>query len=368
MKRKDPAPDIPVLVVDDIEKNLLAMEALLERPGLSILKACSGDEALELLLLQDVALILLDVQMPGMDGYEFAELVRGNPQTRSIPLIFMTAAAGERQRSFRGYQAGAVDFLPKPIDADVLRSKVQVFVDLFAQKRQLTAQLEDLRQALKVNEMFTAVLGHDLRNPLAAVMNGSELLLRISDDPKVNAVATRIRSSSRRMENMVSQLLDVARIRSGKLELDIRPGNYEQAAQRIAEELQAGGQAGRILIACAGDASARFDGERIAQVFSNLLANALQHGEAGAPVRLDIDGRDPKEIRIALANRGAIAPGMLEQLFTPFRSGQERGSPGGLGLGLYIVKNFIDAHGGAIEVQSSQRDGTVFEIRMPRQP
>jgi signal transduction histidine kinase len=368
MKRSDAPAQVNVLVVDDIEKNLLAMEALLSRPGMRILKAASGDEALEMLLVEEVALILVDVQMPGMSGYEFAELVRGNPHTRAIPLIFMTAAVGEQQRSFRGYQAGAVDFLQKPVDPEVLKSKVQVFVDLFAQKRQLSLQLEELRQALKVNEMFTAVLGHDLRNPLAAVMNGSELLLRISDDPKINAVATRIRSSSRRMEKMVSQLLDVARIRSGKLELDIRPGDVELTAQRIADELQAGGQAGRILISREGNATGQFDSDRIAQVFSNLLANALQHGEPGTPARLDIDGSSQAEIRIRIANRGVIPAAMLSQIFTPFRSGQDKNSPGGLGLGLYIVKNFIDAHGGTISVESNEHDGTVFDIRLPRQP
>lgn len=366
MKRSDPAPDINVLVVDDIEKNLLAMEALLGRPGMRILKAASGDEALEILLVEEVALILVDVQMPGMSGYEFAELVRGNPHTRAIPLIFMTAAVGEQQRSFRGYQAGAVDFLQKPIDGDVLRSKVGVFAELFAQKKQMAMQLEELRQALKVNEMFTAVLGHDLRNPLAAVMNGSELLLRISDDPKVNAVATRIRSSSRRMEKMVSQLLDVARIRSGKLELDVRDGNYELVAQRIAEELRAGGQAGHVMISREGSAEGRFDTDRIGQVFSNLLANALQHGELDAPVRLYIDGSDPDEIRITVSNRGVIPAAMLPQIFTPFRSGAEKGSPGGLGLGLYIVKNFVDAHGGMIVARSDELEGTVFCMSMPR--
>ncbi|RYE63578.1 MAG: response regulator, partial [Oxalobacteraceae bacterium] len=156
--------DIHILVVDDVEQNLVAIEALLTRPGVTVLKADSGVAALEILLVQEVALILLDVQMPNMNGFELAELVRGNPHTRHIPLIFVTAAINEPQRSFRGYQAGAVDFLHKPVEPDVLRSKVNVFVELFAQKKQLSAQLDELRQALHVNEMFTAVLGHDLRN------------------------------------------------------------------------------------------------------------------------------------------------------------------------------------------------------------
>ncbi len=133
--------DIHILVVDDVEQNLVAIEALLTRPGVTVLKADSGVAALEILLVQEVALILLDVQMPNMNGFEQAELVRGNPHTRHIPLIFVTAAINEPQRSFRGYQAGAVDFLHKPVEPDVLRSKVNVFVTLDQQRREMQRQM-----------------------------------------------------------------------------------------------------------------------------------------------------------------------------------------------------------------------------------
>lgn len=359
-------PDIHVLVVDDIHQNLVAIEALLARPGLKVLKAASGVDALEILLKQEVALILLDVQMPNMNGFELAELVRGNPQTRAIPLIFMTAAINEPQRSFRGYQAGAVDFLYKPVDPEVLRSKVNVFVEMFAQKKQLSSQLDELREALRVNEMFTAVLGHDLRNPLAAVLNGAELLLLMSDEKKVNAVATRIRSSAQRMEKMVSQLLDVARIRSGGVALELAPGNYEQVCRRIADELRQAGHTNQVSIDCVGSADGVFDPHRIGQVLSNLLANALAHGEADAPVSVKIDGSDRDWLRLRIHNRGAMPEAMMEQAFMPFRPGREgRGQPG-LGLGLYIVKYFIDAHQGSITLSSSAADGTAFDIRLPR--
>lgn len=361
-----PASDIHILVVDDVQQNLVAIEALLARPGLEVLKAGSGVDALEILLKQEVALILLDVQMPNMNGFELAELVRGNPQTKAIPLIFMTAAINEPQRSFRGYQAGAVDFLYKPVDPDVLRSKVNVFVELFAQKKQLSAQLDELREALRVNEMFTAVLGHDLRNPLAAVLNGAELLLLMSGEKKVGAVATRIRSSAQRMEKMVSQLLDVARIRSGGVALELAPGNYEQVCRRIADELRQAGHTNEVRIACAGNADGVFDPHRIGQVLSNLLANALAHGEPEAPVDVRIDGTEPDWLNLRIHNLGAMPESMLEQVFMPFRPGREgRGQPG-LGLGLYIVKYFIDAHHGSIALSSSPATGTAFDIRLPR--
>jgi len=358
--------DVHILVVDDVEQNLVAIEALLTRPGVRVLKANSGVAALEILLVQEVALILLDVQMPNMNGFELAELVRGNPQTRDIPLIFMTAAINEPQRSFRGYQAGAVDFLYKPVEPDILRSKINVFVELFAQKKQLSAQLEELRQALRVNEMFTAVLGHDLRNPLAAVLNGAELLLLLSADQKVGAVASRIRSSARRMEKMVSQLLDVARIRAGGVALELASGDYAQLCRRIADELKQAGHANPVQIAASGSTDGVFDPHRIGQVLSNLLGNALQHGDPDGSVTVRIDGADPAQLTLCIHNSGAMPAAVLEQAFTPFRPGRDARSQPGLGLGLYIAKYFVDAHGGSIALASSEAEGTTFTIRLPR--
>ena len=132
------------LLVDDLEENLLALEALLHREGLACLKARSGEEALELLLVHDFALALIDVQMPGLNGFELAELMRGNERTRRVPIIFVTAGNADRQRRFRGYEAGAVDFIQKPIEADILRHKANVFFDLNQQRRQIVAQRDEL--------------------------------------------------------------------------------------------------------------------------------------------------------------------------------------------------------------------------------
>ena len=133
------------LLVDDLEENLLSLEGLLRRDDLVLLKARSGDEALELLLQHDVALALVDVQMPGLNGFELAELMRGNERTRRIPIIFVTAGSASGQRRFRGYETGAVDFIQKPIEPDILRSKADVFFELYRQRQQISAQRDELQ-------------------------------------------------------------------------------------------------------------------------------------------------------------------------------------------------------------------------------
>lgn len=205
---------IKCLLVDDVPENLVALQALLENDRVQVLKAQSGSEALELLLNHgDVALALLDVQMPEMNGFELAELIRGSERTRHIPLIFMTAGSREHNWQFRGYETGAVDFLYKPIDPYMLSTKANVFFELHERKRALAQQLRERTEALRVNEMFMAVLSHDLRTPLQSITIAATLLQRQVDPARVSSIAGRMLQSSERMARMIEDLLDVTRIR-----------------------------------------------------------------------------------------------------------------------------------------------------------
>ena len=356
-----------ILVVDDLEPNLAAMKALLSGPRVEVLLAQSGDAALELLLSHDVALALLDVQMPNMDGFQLAELIRGVERTRSVPLIFLTAGNADQARSFRGYEAGAVDFLYKPVDTHVLRSKVQVFVELHAQRVRMAEQLEELRRAIRTNEMFTAVLGHDLRTPLSAVAVNAEILLRKHEDPDTRDIALRLRSSSQRMRRMIDQLLDVSKIREGGISLQRQSGDLAALCRDIVQELQvqAAGQGPAIQIETQGDAVASFDFDRVSQVLSNLLGNAVQHGDKTHPVTVVIDGSRADVVTVKVCNHGIIAPDLLERLFEPFKTSYlSHGA--GLGLGLYIVEQFVRAHGGMVRVLSREPEQTRFEFSLPR--
>lgn len=354
---------VSILAVDDLEQNLLSLEAALDRPDVCLLRATSGPEALELLLKEPVALALVDVRMPGMDGFELAELMRGSPRTRDVPIIFLTAGERSENRMFRGYEAGAVDFLHKPFDPHVLRSKVDVFVKLWRQQAQLAEQLEALQEALRLNEMFTAAMGHDLRGPLNAILLNAQLIARISTEPTVLDISARIRNSGRRMSQMIEQLLDMARIRAGSMTLSLDRADLHQIVLPILEEVRQV-NAREVRLQVHGDTQGTWDGTRIGQVLANLIGNAAQHGEESRPVVVSIDGREPERVRITVANGGAIRDDLLPHIFEPFRSiGSSRDR---IGLGLYIVRELTRQHGGQVEVSSGQDRGTEFRIELPR--
>jgi signal transduction histidine kinase len=364
-----PAGRSTCLLVDDLEENLLVLSALLEPLDVEILTARSGPEALDLLLSHDVALVLLDVHMPEMDGFELAELMRGAERTRHIPLIFVTAAGREAQRIFKGYDLGAVDFLYKPIDAHVLLSKAKVFVELHRQKQLLAQQLHERTETLRMNETFAAMLGHDLRSPLDFIVTASHLLDRVADDPEaVRRTARQMRASGVRMGRMIADMLDLARGRlGGGIPIQPQPIDLAAAVQRVVVECQTAQPQTRIVVETAGDLACDADPERLAQVLSNLIGNALQHGAPGVPVIVRLDGSRAATVAIAVENSGEIAPEALPHLFEAFVRGPGRTHEGGLGLGLYITQQIAQAHGGDVAARSA--DGaTIIEVTLPRTP
>src|SRR4051794_5515552 len=360
---------VKCLLVDDLEENLLALEALLRRPDLEILTARSGREALELLLIHDVALAFLDVQMPEMDGFELAELMRGSERTRQVPIIFVTAGARDQHRLFKGYESGAVDFLFKPIEAHILQNKADVFFQLHRHKQQLAHELREKTETLRLNEMLTAVLSHDLRSPLNAVLTSAVLIQRRSTEQPVKDTAARILSSGQRMSRMIEDMLDMARARlAGGIPLKREAAELGALVDRVVGEIQAAYPERRVEIHKTGDLNGNWDGERLAQVVSNLLGNALQHGADGSAVQVNVDGTRTGAVVVTVSNAGTIPPDLLPQLFDPFRGAQRQtGRAEGLGLGLYIVQQIVEAHGGHVEVQSGGGDNrTTFTVSIPR--
>jgi signal transduction histidine kinase len=361
-------PRVTCLLVDDLEENLLALSALLQSNDVQVLTARSGSEALELLLVHDVALAFLDVHMPEMDGFELAELMRGSERTRQIPIIFVTAGARDQHRLFKGYESGAVDFLFKPIEPHILQNKADVFFQLHRQKRQLAQELRERTETLRLNEMLTAVLSHDLRSPLNAVLTSAVLMQRRSEDASVRDTAQRILSSGKRMSRMIEDMLDLARARlAGGIPLKREPADLKPLIDRVVGEVQAAYPDRRIDVVQEGNLRGEWDAERLAQVASNLLGNALQHGEENQPVEVNVDGRDSDVVTLSVGNAGQIPDELLPQLFDPFRGAKRQpGRNEGLGLGLYIVQQIVVAHEGTVDVRSGNGDRTVFVVTVPR--
>ncbi len=363
-------PPVKFLLVDDLEDNLLAMSALLQESltNVEFLLAHSGIEALELLLAHDVALALLDVQMPEMDGFELAELMRGSERTRHIPIIFVTAGVRDSRRHFRGYEAGAVDFLYKPLDPHILRSKAEVFHKLHRQKQQLDAHLREMADTLRLNEVFAAVLGHDLRNPLSAIVASAHLLQR-SEDAMAREAGQRVLNSGHRMARLIEDLLDFSRARlAGGIVVNPEPGDLGDLVRRVLQEHEAIAAGRDIELDRNGSLRGSFDGERVAQVASNLIGNALQHGAAEGRIYVVVDGTEESHLRLSVSNPGEIPSQLLGEIFEPFRgrrSGSDRGN--GLGLGLYIVQQLVRAHGGEVDVMTGGGI-TKFTVLLPRVP
>jgi two-component system, sensor histidine kinase and response regulator len=354
----EPAPDtMKVLVVDDIPENLVAMNAILRRLPVTVLTAGGGREALEILLANDIALALVDVQMPEMDGFELAELMRGSHLTKDVPIIFVTAASRETHRVFAGYEAGAVDFLFKPVDPHVLRSKVTAFVELHQRKRELERQL-------RWNELLTAAVGHDLKNPLNAMLLAADLLsMDVTTDEQKRTLARLVRAG-RRMSRLIDDLFDLARARRAeRIELVLKDGTDlgEVVASVVAELVAANSR--EVRLERTGMTRGRWDPDRLIRVVSNLLGNALRHGDAKQPIRLAVDGSDKDEVVLTIANGGNIPADIIPYVWDPFRSGSRTG--GGLGLGLYIVKELVTAHQGTVSVETGEGE-TRFVVRLPR--
>ena len=359
---------IKCLLADDLPENLLALSELLRQDDIEILEARSGAQALEILLIHDVALALLDVQMPDMDGFELAELMRGSARTRHVPIIFVTAGARDQHRLFKGYELGAVDFLYKPVEPQILRNKAAVFFQLDRQRRQLDRQLHERTETLRLNEMFTALLAHDLRNPLNAIVTSARLIERIAAEPITKDAAARILSSGRRMGSLIEDMLDLARARvGGGIAIKREEGDLGTLIGAVVSEQQAASPTRHIEVVCNGVLTGQWDAERIAQVASNLIGNAIKHGDPDGPVEVHLDGTHSDAVVFSVANDGVIPAEQHAGLFDPFKGGQHRvGRNEGLGLGLYIAQQIVTAHAGTIDVRSEKGRRTVCRVYLPR--
>ncbi len=366
------------LLVDDLEENLLSLEALLRRDGLVLLKARSGDEALELLLNNDVALALVDVQMPGLNGFELAELMRGNERTRGVPIIFVTAGNADSQRRFRGYEAGAVDFIHKPIEPDILRSKADVFFELYRQRQQIALQRDELKirsnaleEADRRKDEFLATLAHELRNPLAPLRHGLDILRKNPHSTDAVEIRDMMDRQLVHLVRLIDDLLDVSRVSQGKIELrkeKIQVADVIRSALETSRPLIDSAQHSLTVDIPTKPAWLDADLTRLAQVVSNLLNNAAKYTAEGGIIGLSAR-TEGNEVVIAVSDNGlGIPKEMQSAVFTLFAQVDHHAdrARGGLGIGLALVKQLVAMHGGSVGADSAGLGkGSVFTVRIP---
>jgi signal transduction histidine kinase len=386
-----PLPDVQFLVVDDLEENLFAFAQVLRRDGVELVLARSGKAALEALLVRDFALAIIDVQMPEMGGVELAELMRGAERTRHVPIILVTAGAHERTGLFRGYEAGAVDFLYKPIEPVVLRNKAETFYELYRQKQQLARRTEELRArndelvraqtvaeaASRAKDEFLANVSHEIRTPMNAIMGLTDLVLESPLDAKQRRSLGIVQSAAGHLLATINDLLDFSKMEAGKVELDLHPFALREAVGDVVRALAPRAQTKglRLSYDVAAEAPHELvgDGHRLRQVLMNLVGNAVKFTERGE-VALDVswragEGERDAWLRFAVRDTGiGIHRDKQRAIFRAFE--QEDMSTtrryGGTGLGLTIASRLIDLMGGELTVQSEPGQGSTFsfELRM----
>ncbi|MEO3723226.1 hybrid sensor histidine kinase/response regulator [Pseudomonas syringae] len=386
-----------LLIVDDLPENLLALEALIKREDRTVYKALSADEALSLLLQHEFAMAILDVQMPGMNGFELAELMRGTEKTKNIPIIFVSAAGRELNYAFKGYESGAVDFLHKPLDIHAVKSKVNVFVDLYRQSKAMKQQVEaleqsrreqeallqqlqstqgELEQAVRMRDDFMSIVAHEVRTPLNGLILETQLRkMHLARDnaaaftlDKMHAMVDRDERQIKSLIRLIEDMLDVSRIRTGKL--SIRPSRFDLAQlvgtllENFAQQIEAAET--EVSFTATEPVVGQWDEFRIEQVVSNLLTNALRYG-GKSPIQVRVY-REGNEARVEVQDQGiGISEENQKRIFQQFERVSAKTVVAGLGLGLFISEQIVAAHGGSIVVESKINEGALFRVCLPLQ-
>ena len=395
---------VNVLIVDDEPKNLAVLETVLDNPGYRLVRADSADQALLALVADEFALLILDIRMPGMNGLQLAQMIKERKKTASVPIIFLTAYYNEDQHAIAGYESGAVDYLHKPINASVLRSKVAVFADLYRKTRELEfvnralfTEVEQRRvaeqQLLELNQtlerrvadrtqalhdadqrknVFLATLAHELRNPLAPIRTAARLLeSRYVSHSELQRSRAIIARQVTHMATLLDDLLDMSRFSSGEISLrkvDISLQQVLDAAIETAQPLIDAKKHRLKVEVPSSPVILRVDPIRLSQVVSNLLTNAAKYMDPSGLIILGCTVQ-AGSLELTVRDTGiGLEPDMCTKIFEVFvqaESAKER-AQGGLGIGLALVKALVKLHDGEVEVSSDGRNqGCQFTVKLP---
>lgn len=371
-----------ILIVDDRLENIVALSKLIEADDVRILSAQNAEEALDLLVKNDFALALLDVQMPGMTGFELAHLIRGVKRFRNLPMIFVTAHQRDQSVIFEGYETGAVDLLFKPLDPHVVRSKVRVFVQLDQQAKLLRAQMDEverLRQEAEganlAKSRFLANMSHEIRTPLAAVLGFADVLSHnnVTETERQECMSALSRNGQLLLK-IIDDILDLSKVEAGRMQFDSIDFDLREIVRDIESTLLLRAQEKGIDLHFAFKtefpAAVHADPIRIKQVLLNVIGNAIKFTESGG-VSVEVEGGGDNLVRFLVRDSGlGLSSEQAARLFQPFTQADSSTSRifGGTGLGLLIARKIARALGGDVKLISSQMGkGSVFEawFRLP---
>ncbi|MEO5682442.1 MAG: ATP-binding protein [Chitinophagaceae bacterium] len=403
-----------ILLIDDREDNLFSLETILEADGYEFVKARSGRDALKILLVQfDFALILMDVQMPNLNGFETAALIFEREKLKHIPIIFITANTYGEENIFKGYRTGGVDYIYKPIKPELLRARVSVFIDLYKKNQQLLLQekkllsinnvlqneiserknseaqvielnkelvrnIDELERANKDLDRFAFMASHDLQEPLRKIRAFSEMIAEKHEhdfDEEDNANLGRIQQSAARLQELIKDILSFSKIAAGPLIIADVPLD-DLLAEVLAEMDQILiKKNARVIVGPLPELPV--NAGLLKTVFFNLLSNAVKYGKDDTAPVIEIyaDERQPTSAglqnnycRVYVKDNGiGFDPEYAEKIFEMFRRLHTRKEYPGTGIGLALCKKILDKHGGYITAISKEKKGSTFIISLPYQ-
>jgi signal transduction histidine kinase len=363
-----------ILLVDDRPENLLALEAVLEPLGQRLVRAGSGEDALKHLLTEDFALILLDVQMPGLDGFDTATHIKSREKTRDIPIIFITAINREPHHAKRGYDTGAVDYLAKPFEPWLLQAKVRAFLELHEKSALLKRQARELARSNAELEEFAYVASHDLQEPLQLVSGFLELLVdrhgeELSGDAR--DIVRRASTALGRMDALIHDLLRYAQVGSGATRAQ-QPVELRVVVDGVVAQLAAAIDEAGASVEVGDLPTVDGNPTLLAQLFQNLLSNALKFRRRDVPLEVVVSAERSSDVDdratwiVSVQDNGVgVAPERADKVFAMFERLHSADEVPGTGIGLAIARKIVERHGGRIWVEASPGGGATLAFTLP---
>jgi len=365
-----------ILLVDDRPENLYSLESMLAQEDREIITANSGEDALKIAFQENLSLILLDVQMPDMDGFEVAHMLKSTKQTRKIPIVFVTAISKEKKYMLQGLEEGAIDYLFKPLDIEITRAKVDMLLKLYAQQIEIEQKNLQLNKLNEEKNFFLGMASHDLRNPLGNIITFAnfiedEAAFNLSDDHK-NYLKIII-DTSRGMMDLLNNLLDVSKIESGDLvgkKSEIQVKDYIISCMN--QNKQTADKKQIHLGFSIADAVKTMHGnqEQLSQVLVNLILNAIKFSNSNTCIEISAE-KTEEHIVIRVTDQGQGIPEAEQgKIFDAFAKTSVRSTAGesSTGLGLNIAQKLIESHGGKIWLKSKTGVGSTFSFSIPLIP